>query len=84
VICPQRRRQDHADARDLRPDPSDARRQQRIRARGLTVLMVERNVRQVLHVVGRTYLLKAGILRAFGTADALLQSEQTREAYLGV
>jgi branched-chain amino acid transport system ATP-binding protein len=57
---------------------------ERIRASGLTVLIVEQNVRQVLRVVDRAYLLEAGILRASGTADALLQSEQIREAYLGV
>jgi branched-chain amino acid transport system ATP-binding protein len=57
---------------------------ERIRASGLTVLIVEQNVRQVLRVVDRAYLLEAGVLRASGTADALLQSEQIREAYLGV
>src|SRR5579864_4398194 len=57
---------------------------ERIRASGLTVLIVEQNVRQVLRVVDRTYLLEAGTLRASGTADALLASEQIREAYLGV
>jgi branched-chain amino acid transport system ATP-binding protein len=57
---------------------------ERIRASGLTVLIVEQNVRQVLRVVDRAYLLEAGTLRASGTADMLLQSEQIREAYLGV
>jgi branched-chain amino acid transport system ATP-binding protein len=57
---------------------------ERIRASGLTVLIVEQNVRQVLRVVDRAYLLEAGTLRASGTADALLASEQIREAYLGV
>ena len=57
---------------------------ERIRSSGLTVLIVEQNVRQVLRVVDRAYLLEAGSLRASGTADELLQSEQIREAYLGV
>jgi branched-chain amino acid transport system ATP-binding protein len=57
---------------------------ERIRARGLTVLIVEQNVRQVLRVVDRAYLLEAGTLRASGSADTLLESEQIREAYLGV
>jgi branched-chain amino acid transport system ATP-binding protein len=57
---------------------------QRIRASGLTVLIVEQNVRQVLRVVDRAYLLEAGTLRASGSSDTLLQSEQIREAYLGV
>jgi len=57
---------------------------ERIRASGLTVLIVEQNVRQVLRVVDRAYLLEAGTLRASGDAGALMQSETIREAYLGV
>jgi len=57
---------------------------ERIRASGLTVLIVEQNVRQVLRVVDRAYLLEAGSLRASGTAGELLQSATIREAYLGV
>jgi branched-chain amino acid transport system ATP-binding protein len=57
---------------------------ERIRASGLTVLIVEQNVRQVLRVVDRAYLLEAGTLRASGAASELLQSATIREAYLGV
>jgi branched-chain amino acid transport system ATP-binding protein len=56
----------------------------RIRAAGVTVLIVEQNVQQVLRVVERAYLLKAGSLRAAGTAAELLESATIREAYLGV
>ena len=56
----------------------------RIRAGGLNVLIVEQNVQQVLRVVDRAYLLKAGRIRAAGTSAELLQSEAIREAYLGV
>jgi len=56
----------------------------RIRASGLTVLIVEQNVHQVLRVVDRAYLLEAGSIRASGTAAELSQSESIREAYLGV
>jgi len=56
----------------------------RIRAGGLTVLIVEQNVQQVLRVVDRAYLLKAGSIRAAGRASELLESETIREAYLGV
>jgi branched-chain amino acid transport system ATP-binding protein len=56
----------------------------RIRAGGLNVLIVEQNVQQVLRVVDRAYLLKAGSIRAAGTAAELLASETLREAYLGV
>jgi branched-chain amino acid transport system ATP-binding protein len=56
----------------------------RIRAGGLNVLIVEQNVQQVLRVVDRAYLLKAGSIRAAGTAAEMLASETIREAYLGV
>ncbi len=57
---------------------------ERIRASGLTVLIVEQNVRQVLRVVDRAYVLEAGSLRASGAAGELLESATIREAYLGV
>jgi branched-chain amino acid transport system ATP-binding protein len=56
----------------------------RLRGGGLTVLVVEQNVQQVLRVVDRAYLLKAGSIRSAGTAAELLDSEAIREAYLGV
>jgi branched-chain amino acid transport system ATP-binding protein len=57
---------------------------ERIRASGLTVLIVEQNVRQVLHVVDRAYLLEAGSIRATGAATELLADEIIQHAYLGV
>jgi len=57
---------------------------ERLRAAGLTVLIVEQNVRQVLRVVDRGYLLEAGTIRSSGTAADLLGSEVIQEAYLGV
>jgi branched-chain amino acid transport system ATP-binding protein len=57
---------------------------ERIRTSGLTVLIVEQNIRQVLRVVDRAYLLEAGTLRASGIAGDMLQNEMIREAYLGV
>ena len=56
----------------------------RLREGGLTVLIVEQNVQQVLRVVDRAYLLKAGSIRSAGTTAELLESETIREAYLGV
>ena len=57
---------------------------ERLREAGLTVLIVEQNVRQVLRVVDRGYLLEAGTIRSSGTAAELLGSEVIHEAYLGV
>src|SRR5215469_8907097 len=56
----------------------------RIREGGLTVLIVEQNVQQVLKVVDRAYLLEAGTIRAAGTSAEMLASDTVKEAYLGV
>jgi branched-chain amino acid transport system ATP-binding protein len=57
---------------------------QRIRAEGFTVLIVEQNIRQVLQVVDRAYLLETGRIKLAGTADALLASDDIRRAYIGL
>ena len=56
----------------------------RIRAEGYTVLIVEQNVQQVLHVVDRAYLLEAGSIRASGSSREMLASDTIKQAYLGV
>jgi len=56
----------------------------RIRTSGLTVLIVEQNVQQVLKVVDRAYLLEAGSIRASGTAAELQASDTIKQAYLGI
>ncbi|MGH8431324.1 MAG: ABC transporter ATP-binding protein [Solimonas sp.] len=56
----------------------------RIRAGGLTVLIVEQNVQQVLKVVDRAYLLEAGTIRASGSSAEMLASDTIKQAYLGV
>ena len=56
----------------------------RIRASGLTVLIVEQNVQQVLKVVDRAYLLEAGSIRASGSSSEMLANDSIRQAYLGV
>ena len=55
-----------------------------IRQAGYTVLIVEQNIRQVLKVVDRAYLLEAGQLRRSGTAAELLESDEVRKVYLGI
>jgi branched-chain amino acid transport system ATP-binding protein len=56
----------------------------RICAEGYTVLIVEQNIRQVLKVVDRAYLLETGRIKTSGAAAALLESEEIRKAYLGL
>ena len=56
----------------------------RIRAEGLTVLIVEQNVQQVLEVVDRAYLLEVGSIRLSGTSTELKNNEFIRKAYMGL
>jgi branched-chain amino acid transport system ATP-binding protein len=56
----------------------------KIRAEGLTVLIVEQNVQQVLEVVDRAYLLEVGAIKLSGTATELKGNSFIREAYMGL
>jgi len=56
----------------------------RICAEGYTVLVVEQNIRQVLKVVDRAYLLETGRIKSSGSAAELLASDEIRKAYLGI
>ena len=56
----------------------------KIRAEGLTVLIVEQNVQQVLEVVDRAYLLEVGAIKISGTAAELKGNRIIREAYMGL
>ena len=56
----------------------------RLCAEGYTVLIVEQNIRQVLKVVGRAYLLEAGRIKLSGSSEQFLSSEEIRKAYLGL
>ncbi len=56
----------------------------RIRGEGYTVLIVEQNIRQVLRLVDRAYLLEAGTIKTSGKADELIDSESLRKAYIGI
>jgi branched-chain amino acid transport system ATP-binding protein len=56
----------------------------RIRSEGYTVLIVEQNVRQVLKIADRAYLLEVGRIKMSGTAAELLASDEIRKAYMGI
>jgi branched-chain amino acid transport system ATP-binding protein len=56
---------------------------ERIRAEGLTVLIVEQNVAQVLRVVDRAYVLEAGHVVAEGSSAQLASDPMIRSAFLG-
>ncbi|HXV07129.1 MAG TPA: ABC transporter ATP-binding protein [Burkholderiales bacterium] len=55
-----------------------------MRAEGYTVLIVEQNIRQVLKVADRAYLLETGRIKLQGSSAELLASEAIRKAYLGL
>jgi len=56
----------------------------RIRAEGYTILVVEQNVRQVLKLVDRAYLLEVGRIRMEGRAAELAEQDFVRKAYVGL
>jgi branched-chain amino acid transport system ATP-binding protein len=56
----------------------------RIRAEGYTILIVEQNVRQVLKLVDRAYLLEVGRIRIEGRAEELSEQDFVRKAYVGL
>jgi len=56
----------------------------RICHEGYTVLIVEQNIRQVLKVVDRAYLLETGRIKTSGAAAELLASDEIRRTYLGL
>ncbi len=55
-----------------------------IREDGVTVLIVEQNVRQTLAIADRAYVLETGRIIREGTGRELLEDEEVRKAYLGV
>ena len=57
---------------------------QQIRDQGVTVLIVEQNIEQVLQIVDRAYLMEVGAIKISGKAGELIQSESLRKAYVGL
>jgi branched-chain amino acid transport system ATP-binding protein len=56
----------------------------RIRAEGLSVLLVEQNVMQSLAIADRAYVLEQGRFALSGTGAALIDDPRLRQAYLGL
>ncbi len=56
----------------------------RIADEGLTILLVEQNVRESLELADQAYVLQTGTTVASGTGDELLDSDMVRRAYLGL
>lgn len=56
----------------------------RIREEGMTVLIVEQNVKQTLSIADRAYVLENGRVTLEGTGADLLNNPHVQAAYLGV
>lgn len=56
----------------------------RINEQGTTVLLVEQSVNQALEISDRAYVIENGRIATEGAAGQILESEDIREAYLGM
>jgi len=56
----------------------------RLKQRGMTILLVEQNVREALDLADRGYVLQTGRMIAEGTGRELMQSDLFRTAFLGI
>jgi branched-chain amino acid transport system ATP-binding protein len=57
---------------------------QELRNQGITVLLIEQNVRHTLETADRAYVLENGRVRLEGACNELLWSDYVRQAYLGL
>ena len=55
-----------------------------LREQGITILLIEQNVKHTLEISDRAYVLENGRVVLEGTGDKLLQSDYVRKAYLGI
>jgi branched-chain amino acid transport system ATP-binding protein len=56
----------------------------KINEEGVTVLLVEQNVRQTLAMCHRAYVLENGRIILEGTGETLIANDHVKEAYLGI
>jgi branched-chain amino acid transport system ATP-binding protein len=55
-----------------------------LKAKGMTILLVEQNVREALDLADRGYILQTGRIVAQGTGKDLLKGNMFRSAFLGI
>ena len=56
---------------------------EKLRLRGIGILITDHNVQETLHITDRAYLLFEGRILKHGTAEELASDEQVRRVYLG-
>ena len=55
-----------------------------LNTQGLTILLVEQNVREALELANRAYVLQTGRVVTEGSGEELLRSDAIQKAYLGI
>ena len=56
----------------------------KLKEEGITILLVEQNVREALDLADRAYVLQTGRIVGQGSGRELLESDMFREAFLGI
>ncbi len=56
----------------------------KLKEEGMTILLVEQNVREALELADRGYVLQTGRIVGQGSGQELLKSDMFREAFLGI
>jgi branched-chain amino acid transport system ATP-binding protein len=56
----------------------------KLKAEGMTILLVEQNVREALDLADRGYILQTGRIVGEGTGSELMASDQVKSAFLGL
>jgi len=56
----------------------------RLKEQGITILLVEQNVREALEIADRGYVLQTGKITTEGSSKELLESDLFRTAFLGI
>ncbi len=54
-----------------------------IRAKGMTIIFVEQNVRRTLAEADRAYILESGSIVLTGKAESLREEKSVKQAYFG-
>jgi branched-chain amino acid transport system ATP-binding protein len=55
-----------------------------LKAEGMTILLVEQNVREALEIADRAYVLQTGRTVLEGTGEELLNTDMVRKVFLGI
>lgn len=56
---------------------------QKVKDRGITVLLVEQNAKKALSICDYAYVIENGEIKLEGTGEELLNSDEVKKAYLG-